>query len=93
MRQTSARRARVQRQRVARLKRTTHGPERCQWPLGCTEQGTDPHESITRARGGDPTDPDWLLCRPHHQDVTNATGELLAWCWHVGLIRRAEHTS
>lgn len=87
MRQRSARAAAVHRQRIARLRATTHEPPRCGWPTGCTSAATDAHESLNRSQGGDPTDPDWLLCRTHHDRVTSATGTTRAWCLEVGLIR------
>ena len=43
------------------------------WPeVRCDyEFGLDKHELLTRARGGDPTDPDncVMLCRAHHDAV------------------------
>lgn len=54
------------------LKRTTHGPQRCQHPRGCPNEAVDPHEIKSRARGGSITDPAniALLCRPCHRWVT-----------------------
>jgi hypothetical protein len=89
LRPVSTRRAAAQRERTARLRRTTHGPERCQWPTGCVNEASDAHESLSRARGGNPIDPNWLLCRLHHDTVTSASGWLLDWATSQGLIRSA----
>lgn len=43
-------------------------PVRCSWPGGCVSEACDPHEPLTRARGGSIVDLDnlVLLCRVHH---------------------------
>lgn len=93
MRSKSARAARTQQQRVARLRATGADQARCGWPLGCTARATDAHESLNRSQGGDPLDPDWLLCRYHHDQVTSAAGPLRVWCLDVGLIRTRPYTN
>ena len=67
IRAQSTRAAQVRRER-AELARRLHGPQRCQWPGGCTSEAVDQDERLTRGRGGSATDPDniVLLCRGHH---------------------------
>lgn len=45
-------------------------PVVCQVPW-CTSLATDPHEPLTRARGGSILDRDnvRLICRPHHSEI------------------------
>lgn len=59
----------------------------CVYP-GCTEAGTDPHEPLTRARGGDILDPSNVvpICRRHHDWCDDHPIEaealgLLRWSW------------
>lgn len=55
----------------------------------CGEDGYDVHEILTRAQGGDPTDPDnaVLLCREHHDFAHNHP----KWAAEVGLIQSKKH--
>jgi hypothetical protein len=61
------------RQRVRRSVLQEMFPEHewheCAFP-GCHAEATDPHEPLTRARGGSITDPENIigLCRRHHDD-------------------------
>lgn len=59
-------------------------PTRCQVP-GCTRLATDPHEPLTRARGGSIFDPAnvTLICRPHHREITDTEP---AWAYELGLL-------
>jgi hypothetical protein len=45
-------------------------PQVCEVP-DCTRLATDPHEPLTRARGGPILDRDniRLICRPHHNEI------------------------
>lgn len=71
VRQVSSRRAAQNRLR-AKIARDL-GPQRCQWPEGCTRVADDWDEILTRGRGGSPTDlaNALFLCRFHH-DVKHA---------------------
>lgn len=84
MRPVSAKRAREISKRRAMLKRS-HGPERCHWPDGCPDAADDPHEILSRARGGSIVDPDNVvpLCRRHHDLITQNP----ALGVNVGLVR------
>lgn len=68
MRHRGPEKAKEHRARIAMLRRTTHGPERCQWPGGCANEAVDADERLLRSQGGSPTDRDnlQLLCREHH---------------------------
>lgn len=68
MRHRSPEKAKEHRARIAMLRRTTHGPERCQWPGGCANEAVDADERLLRSQGGSITDRDnlQLLCRTHH---------------------------
>jgi hypothetical protein len=54
---------------------------------GCTSEATDPHEPLTRARGGSTTDPDNIvgLCRRHHDDIHLEP----PWAYALGLLRHS----
>ena len=59
----------------------------CVYP-GCDQLGVDPHEPLTRARGGSILDPANVvpICRPHHDwcDAHPIEAEalgLLRWSW------------
>lgn len=56
----------------------------CEFP-GCTQGFSDMHEILSRARGGDPTDPAniLLLCRGHHSWVTTHPKDATA----LGMLR------
>lgn len=80
MRTRGTKRAAEHRDRVAMLRRTTHGPVRCQWPGGCVNEAVDPDEILSRARGGSIVDPAniALLCRSHHDWKTQHPAEAAA---------------
>ena len=68
LRPVSRKRARVQRQRMGLIRGMFAEPAPCVVP-GCGQVATDPHEPLTRARGGPITDESNIvgLCRAHHK--------------------------
>lgn len=59
-------------------------PTRCEVP-GCTRRATDPHEPLTRARGGSVIDLDniTLICRQHHNEIHDKEP---AWAYDLGFL-------
>jgi len=57
----------------------------------CMQVATDPHEPLTRARGGSITDPDNILgiCRHHHSEIHAEP----AWAYELGLLRHSWEAS
>lgn len=80
MRYASRKRAEQLRLRRAMLRRS-HGPEACHrcWQA----EAVDPHELLSRARGGSITDPFNVvpLCRPCHDWVTEHPAEAEEQGW------------
>ena len=87
MRQQSAKRQRENRERRAMLK-DKYGavPVVCEVPW-CGNEANDPHEPLTRARGGSITDPENVraVCRPCHE----AIGAEPAWAYELGFLRHS----
>lgn len=85
MKPISTQRATQNRERRKILNRS-HTPERCYKP-GCTHPADDPHEPLTRARGGSITDPFNIvpLCRQCHDEV----GAGPDWAYDLGLLRHS----
>lgn len=86
LRNRSPKAARQQRERVAVLKELFPEPVVCAVPE-CSQEATDPHEPLTRARGGSITDPNNIvgLCRKHHDEVHLEP----AWAYELGLLRHS----
>lgn len=62
----------------------------CEVPW-CGDRATDPHEPLTRARGGSILDRDniRLLCRPHHREIHDTEP---GWAYDLGfLVHSWEH--
>lgn len=59
-------------------------PSICEVPW-CTALATDPHEPLTRARGGSIVDPDniRLICRPHHSEIHDKEPD---WAYEHGFL-------
>lgn len=59
-------------------------PVVCEVPW-CTERATDPHEPLTRARGGDILDRSniRLLCREHHREIHDTEP---SWAYDLGFL-------
>lgn len=57
---------------------------------GCASEATDPHEPLTRARGGSVTDPHNIvgLCRLHHNEIHLEPD----WAYDLGLLRHSWDT-
>lgn len=92
MRQASPKRAKLQRERRALI--VAHVgfiPVRCTWPGGCVNEACDPHEPLTRARGGSIVDLDniVLLCRDHHDWIDQHPTEATA----LGMLVSQHHRS
>lgn len=53
----------------------------------CASYATDPHEPLTRARGGSTTDPANIVpvCRIHHDELHLEP----AWAYELGLLRHS----
>ena len=73
-----------ERRRMLEAKYGGTGPVVCEVPW-CTNLATDPHEPLTRARGGSITDPDNVraVCRPCHQVITDRQP---AWAYRLGFL-------
>lgn len=58
----------------------------CEVP-SCTRPSTDPHEPLTRARGGSITDPTnvRMVCRPCHDEITNEA----PWAYTLGFLKHS----
>ena len=71
---------------LAAMVRAEHGPIVCAVP-DCGELAQDPHEPLTRARGGSITDPDnvTLICRRHHEEIHLEP----AWAYQLGFLRHS----
>jgi len=89
-RRTPLRPGSIKRQRETRERRRMieakygTGPVVCEVPW-CTNLATDPHEPLTRARGGSITDPDNVraVCPPCHQVITDRQP---AWAYRLGFL-------
>jgi hypothetical protein len=85
----SKKRQRENRERNAMLRSMFPEPENvmCVVP-GCCNRADDPHEPLTRARGGSITDPTNIapLCRPHHREITDTEPE---WAYALGLLKHS----
>jgi hypothetical protein len=59
-------------------------PTVCEVPR-CTRLATDPHEPLTRARGGSIVDRDnvRLICAPHHTEIHSKEP---AWAYELGFL-------
>jgi hypothetical protein len=59
----------------------------CQVPW-CNERSTDPHEPLTRARGGSILDPSNVvaICRAHHDEITFTEP---AWAYEIGFLKHS----
>lgn len=62
-------------------------PQVCEVP-DCTERATDPHEPLTRARGGDILDRAniRLICAGHHREIHDKEP---AWAYEQGFLRKS----
>lgn len=79
----SKKRAKANKQRTEMLRPGRLDPQICAVPW-CTQVGGSPHEPLTRARGGNITDPDNLIwvCWPHNQELTLEP----PWGYRLGLL-------
>jgi hypothetical protein len=59
----------------------------CEVPF-CNRVADDPHEPLTRARGGSITDPENVkaVCRPHHDEITFEEPE---WAYDLGFLKHS----
>jgi hypothetical protein len=82
--QVSKKRAAEIRQRRAMLQAKYPGIVLCEVPF-CNRVAVDPHEPLTRARGGSITDPENVraVCRPHHDEVTFEEPD---WAYELGFL-------
>lgn len=85
LRPVSAKRRRENRERRAMLEaKYGDGLVVCEVPW-CTNLANDPHEPLTRGRGGSITDPDNVraVCRPCHRVITD---EQPAWAYELKFL-------
>lgn len=89
IRSVSKKRAALNRQRRAMLREMFPEPENvmCVVP-GCCNRADDPHEPLTRGRGGSIVDPTNIapLCRTHHREITDTEP---AWAYSLGLLKHS----
>lgn len=80
----SKKRAAEIRQRRAMLEAKYPGIVLCEVPF-CNQVAIDPHEPLTRARGGSITDPENVkaVCRPHHDEITFEEPD---WAYELGFL-------
>jgi hypothetical protein len=80
----SKKRAAQIRQRRAMLQAKYPGITLCEVPY-CNRVADDPHEPLTRARGGPITDPANVkaVCRPHHDEITSGEPQ---WAYDLGFL-------
>jgi hypothetical protein len=87
LRKQSTKRQRENRQRRQMLKdKYGTSPVVCEVPW-CKNVANDPHEPLTRARGGSITDPDNVraVCRSCHDEI----GKEPAWAYELGFLRHS----
>jgi hypothetical protein len=80
----SRKRAALIRERRAMLRAKYPGVTLCEVPY-CNEAASDPHEPLTRARGGSTTDPANVraVCRGHHSELHDTEPE---WGYDLGFL-------
>lgn len=84
--QVSPKRRKEQAERSKVLRVMFPEPVVCAVP-DCTSVATDPHEPLTRGRGGSITDPNNIvgLCRHHHDAIHSEP----PWAYELGLLRHS----
>jgi hypothetical protein len=85
--QVSRKRAREIRVRRAMLQALFPDLALCEVPF-CNEVATDPHEPLTRARGGSVVDPDNVkrICRGHHREIHETEPD---WAYDLGFLKHS----